>query len=182
MGEQTQISYSFFVFGTLALVMLAVAVVLFFFNYQRKVHQQQEQEHLLQKAYQRQLFEAVIETQEKEQQRIGRDLHDGIGAMLSLIKLQLNNIPKNTALTAEASNRITELSGKLTEAIQGARKISHNLMPATVEQFGLAESVRSLLTEVAATAGIETDLYADDLGSVFLSDSHQIALYRVVQE
>ena len=117
---------------------------------------------------------ALLNGQETERERIARDIHDGIGPLLTTAKLRVSMLP----LPAEARQEISDL---LSEVIREVRRISSNLMPAVLRDFGLGDALQQLVRQMRpADVNI---LYTNDL--LFpsgLGKETSIALYRVAQE
>ena len=89
--------------------------------------------------YQQQLLEATVESQEKERKRVASELHDGVGAMLSAVKLNLNLLQMNG--NGEA---ISETKKMLDETIENVRRISKALLPAGLEKVGPTSTLGEL--------------------------------------
>lgn len=128
---------------------------------------------------QRQRFSAVIEAEENERARVAKDLHDGIGQLLSSAKLSLTavTLPSNDAQGQLLNNSIQVLD----QATQEVRSISHNLMPAALMELGLKEALEDMVLKINESkllnikfsiVGIEARLHAPI----------EVAVYRVVQE
>lgn len=167
--------------GTTVLVVLAVGIILFVTRYQQRLLEQQARTRDLEADLQRRVLEAVLQTQEDERRRIARDLHDDVGTTLSALKMQLY-----------AQNRSTggshELTDVLDEVIQRVRSISSQLLPATLEKFGLAMALPALVQQLNALAPT-TDLVFEHQARVEekrssqqLDRAHELMLYRIVQE
>lgn len=159
--------------GISVLLMLALAIIIFVLQYQRRLFRQQETLREIRQGVQQQLLEAALQAQENERRRIGRDLHDGIGATLSVVKLHLNGWQDSEA--AEQARRL------LNEAVQGVRQISRELLPVVLDKFGLAKALESLARSVPATA--EVDVRFVCTGEVRpLPPRIELVAYRAVQE
>lgn len=128
---------------------------------------------------QRQRFTAVIEAEENERARVAKDLHDGIGQLLSSAKLSLTalTLPPHDAQGQLLNNSIQVLD----QATQEVRSISHNLMPAALMELGLKEALEDMVLKINESkllnikfniSGIEARLHAPI----------EVAVYRVVQE
>ncbi len=117
----------------------------------------------------------LIEGQEKERERIARDLHDGLGAMLTTMKLRLSNeLNKNTK---------EELTHLLDEAIKEARNLSRNLMPTVLVDFGLFDALAQLAQSTEKNTGITVKYSSDcEHERSRLKKSKQVYVYRIVQE
>ncbi len=123
----------------------------------------------------RETKQLLVSTQEAERERIARDIHDGIGPLLTTAKLKLttSNLPSDTTQGVKTL---------LDEVIAEVRRISGNLMPAVLNDFGPGEALRQLASEIEKNTAL-TARYANDLLSPSrLSKETGIALYRIAQE
>ncbi|RZK88860.1 MAG: hypothetical protein EOO62_37015, partial [Hymenobacter sp.] len=96
--------------GVGLLLLLGALLVVFVVTYQKRLLQQQLRLRAAEAEYQQQLLAAVIEAQEHERERIGRDLHDGIGSTIATAKMLVNRLETNQP----ADNR-PELFGMVKE-------------------------------------------------------------------
>jgi signal transduction histidine kinase len=117
----------------------------------------------------------LLEGQEKERARIARDLHDGLGAMLTTMKLRLGHELNET--TKE------ELTALLDDAISEARNLSRNLMPAVLMDFGLFDALAQLAQSTEKNTGITINYICDSEDEKSkLKKSRQVYVYRIAQE
>jgi two-component system NarL family sensor kinase len=117
----------------------------------------------------------LLEGQEKERARIARDLHDGLGAMLTTMKLRLGHELNET--TKE------ELTALLDDAISEARNLSRNLMPAVLMDFGLFDALAQLAQSTQKNAGITVNyIFESEHQKSRLKKSRQVYVYRIAQE
>ena len=117
----------------------------------------------------------LIEGQENERERIARDLHDGLGAMLTTMKLRLGNA------FDETTNE--ELITLLDDAIKEARNLSRNLMPAVLMDFGLFDALAQLAQSTEKNTGIIISYSCDcENEKSSLKKTKQVYVYRIVQE
>lgn len=90
------------------------------------------------------LFNTIIEVEERERQKFSRELHDGLGPILSSIKLYLNLMSE-----LKDESRLNEIYGKtlecLNEAIRSLKEISSNLSPSSLTKYGLVYAIRSFI-------------------------------------
>jgi signal transduction histidine kinase len=124
----------------------------------------------------RQRTVALLEGEENERRRISRELHDGIGQLLTAIQFKLNAI--------EGQQKVrSDIQAILDETIVEIRRISHNLMPSVLLDFGLEAALKSLCTRTAQSTGwkvsFEFDAYPD---ASPLPQELMIGLYRIAQE
>jgi signal transduction histidine kinase len=115
--------------------------------------------------------EALIFTQEEERKRIARDLHDGIGQSLLLIKKQM-----------VATHETTEDNRQLiTDTLEEVRSISRDLHPLQLNQFGLTVAMRDMLSKVEKSSGLFISKELPDIDGL-VTDKSEIHIYRTIQE
>ena len=124
--------------------------------------------------------QSVILGQEEERKRIARELHDGIGVLLSTARIHFSAIedtesPEMSKEVFQKANRMLEQAG--TEV----RKISHNMMPGVLSKFGLRDAIEDLFDELEDTGQIRTDVSLI-CSSERLAENMEITIYRVMQE
>lgn len=132
-----------------------------------------------QKELEREVLRAVIRTQESERKRFAKDLHDGIGQILSASKMQLYSLEE--ASEESRSELIPELRSMIENAIDETRNITHDLMPNELRDFGLVKACENLLERVWKSKGVEVHLEKAQ-EELRLGEDLQIASYRILQE
>jgi signal transduction histidine kinase len=166
-----------FSIATVGIVVLAVAIVVFVIYYQKRMLEEKLRQQTLESDYQQKMLLAAMESQENERQRIAGDLHDSIGAMLSTIRL-------NVATLSRQLNKIDDFQQAkkmIDDTIDSVRKISRDLMPATLQQFGLMQAVKEICTQYAAVSGIPIE-YLQQGEDLHLDRNKEIMVFRIVQE
>ncbi len=116
---------------------------------------------------------ALIEGEEVERKRIARDLHDGLGSMLSGLKIHLKLAEKDNVST-------TEVTTLLDNSIKELRNISQNLMPESLLKLSLEHALRDLC--MANSNTITNVEFQYLINKSNLSKNHQIFIYRIIQE
>ena len=132
------------VIGILIMLALALAFILFFNFSQKRILKEQMRQQRMAYEHQEALLHSTILTQEEERKRIAQDLHDEIGSKLNVILLnahQLKKLEKGNLAMASITN---ELSSLVNTTIETTRRISHDLLPPTLEEFGLVEAIKEL--------------------------------------
>lgn len=127
---------------------------------------------------QKEIFEVTLQSQEKERKRIAESLHNGLGQLLYGVKLSLNQISaKNPMPANEEALRHTEQL--ITQCIRETRRISHELMPAVLEDFGLKEALLDICRQLSS----DTRFHCSFTGlEVKLDKDLEVAIYRIIQE
>ncbi|MTI22514.1 PAS domain S-box protein, partial [Fulvivirga sp. RKSG066] len=126
------------------------------------------------------IIQTIIETEDRERKRIASELHDNLGQKLTTASLNFNAL-KSQLNDEELLDRVSKGLTHLTNAIKDARDISHNLMPRSIEDFGFALSVESLITELNRISETKFEFY-HNLNEKNLKDSVGLHLYRITQE
>lgn len=122
---------------------------------------------------------SAIDGQELERQRLSRELHDGLGQRIIALKLRLENI--KSADQCETMRMVKEVKNSVDETIDEVRRMSHDLMPAVLYEFGIATALRNLLEEVSENSGVRGKFSSE--GKVEeLNKTTKIYLYRIAQE
>ena len=166
--------------GTVAMLLLALALVAFFLLYQKKLVSQQLRLQTLQNAYQKELLSATIQTEERERERIGNDLHDEIGSSLSAAKMLLAQLSYSDTVTEKEQEVVALVEGLLGDSLRDVRNISQNLHPAVLAQFGLEKALHNLSGRCADSFANGMDVRVELTST--LSSTQELALYRIVQE
>jgi signal transduction histidine kinase len=125
---------------------------------------------------------AVMEVSGREQRRIGQDLHDGLGQLLTGIafmsKVQEQRLVENGAPEAAEASKIVRL---VNEAIHKARELSRGLMPGLANPHGLMSSLEQMAHEVQEVFGVNCRFYSDE--PVLIGDATVAShLYHIAQE
>jgi len=124
---------------------------------------------------------SVMEGEEAERSRLAGDLHNGLGGLLSGIKINLSAMKENSVITHENISAFNHAISLLDTSITELRRIAHNLMPETLNHYGLKTAVEDFCTQVSPAGPPEIGLqffgenirYAKEL---------ELTIYRIIQE
>jgi PAS domain S-box-containing protein len=126
------------------------------------------------------LLRAIIDTQEKERQRLAKDLHDSLGQQISAIKFYIS-ATADTTKDKDNKDILVKCNDALMKVLADMRNICFNLMPKTLEEFGLLKAIEELCNQMAFAAKIR--FYVDCSDSFPSLDQYvEIDIFRVVQE
>jgi two-component system, NarL family, sensor kinase len=119
---------------------------------------------------------ALLDGQEKERVRIARELHDGIGQMLTAIRLKLNSIEQE-------QNTKTVLKKMLDDTTNEIKRISRNLMPNVLMDFGLKAAIDELIENTLKYSSIPIEyFFSEKNNSEKLNFDIEVGIYRIAQE
>jgi PAS domain S-box-containing protein len=124
---------------------------------------------------------ARVQAQEEERRRIAREIHDGLGQLLTAIKFNLEILEDTIATGGDEHKRIDDMKNMLDSVMKEAREISYNLMPSVLDDFGLAPALQLLCEQFSQRRNIKVTFEAHGL-SQRLFPELEICLYRIVQE
>ncbi|WP_316734978.1 sensor histidine kinase [Pedobacter aquatilis] len=166
------------------LLLTIVILLLFYYRGVKKLAQQrninyQQKVSDLQRKQQLEISKAMLNAEEKERNRVAQDLHDGLGGMLSGLKINLSNWAKHQNMEthdAELQRIVKQLDGSVTEL----RHIARNMMPQTLLKFGLEIALKDLAESVMSN-DLHVDYQAINI-SKLIAVEEQIIIYRIVQE
>ena len=122
----------------------------------------------------------IIENQENEQNRIAKDIHDGIGQMLTGLKYNLESI--DFKYPEKAESKIESLKELSTRIIQGVRAATFNLTPPELTDHGIVPALQKLTEELSKLTGKNIILFNKTGFSQRLGNITEINLYRITQE
>tara|TARA_R110001583_G_scaffold103371_3_gene250580 strand:+ start:433 stop:2256 length:1824 start_codon:yes stop_codon:yes gene_type:complete len=122
----------------------------------------------------------IIENQEKEQNRIAKDVHDGIGQMLTGLKYNLESI--DISDINKTASKIEHLKELTTNIIKGVRTATFNLTPPELSDHGVVPAITKLTQELARLTGKNIVLFNKTDFNQRLDSLTEINIYRITQE
>jgi signal transduction histidine kinase len=163
--------------GLDAVASLCVVVAVFFAH--RLVN------HLDRLNYQRSLFNnrlisAVLRTEERSRAEFAKELHDGMGPLLSSAKMSLSAITTEN-MSKEQADILNNTRFVIDEAIRSVREISNNMSPQVLEDFGLSRGVHNFISRLQSFYGVEIEFRSGIHDERFDHDI-EVVLYRVICE
>lgn len=124
----------------------------------------------------------ITRAQEEERKRIARELHDDTIQYLVVLARQLDELASNSkGLSKEEKARLEDLRHQTTSIMEGVRRLSHDLRPATLDRLGLLPALEWLASSVEKISGITVKVKAQGAERRFSSEVEQV-LFRIAQE
>ncbi len=143
------------------------------------IHSQQIQQ--LEKERQLLAAQSLMKGQEQERSRLAKDLHDGVGGLLSGVKLSLSTMKGNVFLSEDNAMAVTTIIDQLDSSITELRRVSHNMMPEALIKYGLKEALQNYCESLDRSGAFKVRLQTYGLEERLEQDL-EIILYRIVQE
>ncbi|MGC9331865.1 MAG: sensor histidine kinase [Bacteroidales bacterium] len=118
--------------------------------------------------------------EESERKRLARELHDGLGPLMSGIRMSVSALQKQ--LTNEKQKQIAENANKMVqEALKSVKDISNNMSPHMLENFGLVQALKNFINKISASSELNITLNTS-LKNEKLPHKIEIIVYRVLCE
>lgn len=169
--------------ASIAFAIALLALLLYALKQRNKHLKQREEVHYLEIDKERQntkisTLTALLEGQEQERARLARDLHDGLGGLLSGTKIQLTHLNEKINLTAKTD--LTKTIDQLDGAVDELRRVAHNLMPDLLVKYGLEEALKEYAVRMSNEY---LDINVQFLSfTATLDKENQLLVYRIIQE
>ncbi|MEP0368821.1 MAG: tetratricopeptide repeat protein [Cyclobacteriaceae bacterium] len=132
--------------------------------------QMAEENEILQKGR----FKAVIDAEERERKRIARELHDGLGQLLSTARINVSGVGD------KEDKKIKNSLMLIDQSIEEVRNISHNLMPNALISVGLKSALDGLIRKINDSEQLRASIQID--AELQFDETKIIGVYRVIQE
>jgi signal transduction histidine kinase/ligand-binding sensor domain-containing protein len=123
----------------------------------------------------------LLESQERERQRIAAELHDTLGQSLLIIKNRVALAQSDIDERETVEEQLDELSHSASSAIEECREIAYNLRPYQIARFGLTRTLNAIFMRLNEVTGIQATAETQSIDDL-LADEAQTNVYRVVQE
>ncbi len=170
-----------FLLGIMALVLTILGIV-GYINFRQKQKIQQQQLTELEKEKQLLTTAALLRGEEKERSRLAKDLHDGLGGMLSGIQHLFRNIKGNLVITQETQHSFDRGLDMLDQSIREMRRVAHNMMPESLVKFGLDTALRDFCSDINSAGTLNVSYQSAGLDNKALPPTTSITVYRIIQE
>jgi signal transduction histidine kinase len=161
--------------GLITSLSFAIGVFLIqkIFKYMKRV---EESRRLTEKMF----LNTIIQTEEKERKRFAKDLHDGLGPLLSTVKMSVSTLAQmKQDLASKEIIENTELV--INEAIKSIKEISDNLSPHVLSNFGLVRALSNFINKINIAKTLKINL-STELKDERFDPNVEVVLYRVICE
>ena len=160
---------------------LLVLAFLIYLNFKNKQKLQNLKISELEKDKQLHAIDSMLKGQEEERSRIAKDLHDGLGGLLSGTKLSFTTMKENLILTPENAIQFDKSLSMLDTTMSDLRKVAHNLMPEALVKFGLNEALKDFCTSIQSTQTVKV-IYQKLGSDQKYENTTEVFIYRIIQE
>ena len=167
---------------TASAVALLIISVLIFVNYRHKQKLQLQRIREMETQHQLTATEAVLKGEEQERARLAKDLHDGLGGMLSGIKYSFNTMKGNLIMTPENALAFERSMDMLDSSIKEMRRVAHNMMPEALVKFGLDTAMKDFCNEISNSGALQVSYHSIGMENEAIDQTTAITIYRIVQE
>jgi signal transduction histidine kinase len=167
----------------LGVFILVISFLFLLFRSQQKLLAEKNRLQQAEIDHQKELLRAVIESQEAERKRIGRDLHDGIASSLTNLRITVGHIGNSTPIDGFSEQLIASSKSLIDGMITDIRNISHNLSPEILTIQTLTEAIEELCFIVDQASGIAV-FVTNNAGKKADMPDHtaSLAIYRILEE
>lgn len=153
--------------GVVTLLVLSVFIFgFYYYRNQKKLATQREEIRL---------SNAMLQGQETERHRVARDLHDGLGNVLAVVKFNLWQFAKE-----KPAAELDEIINQVDHSVSELRRISHNMMPEMLLNIGLEAALKDLCESLNSDE-LEIDCQLIDIKNN-IPQQTQVSIYRIIQE
>jgi two-component system, NarL family, sensor kinase len=166
---------AFTIGGTILVITLVAGIVAFLFIFSNRNWKHQREKQLLQTQFQQALLQTQIEIQSQTLQTISQEIHDNVGQVLSLVKLNLST------LKPEEEKKLLDTKQLVSKAINDLRDLSRSLYGNKIAELGLPDAIDNELKILQNSGQFKTSFKTE--GQRFkLEPQKEMVLYRMLQE
>ncbi len=165
----------------LGMLLIGILVIWFLNRAQIKISKEKIKRQEQKLEFQKELLVNTVRTQEKERERIAKELHDDVTSQLSIIHLNLHMLKERLDSEPESDNLIDHIETSLKNSTERTRSIAHELMPSIFKKFGFHHALKELANNVNLTNYIELQVENEHLLAI-TNQFNLLHIYRIIQE
>ncbi|CAH0994529.1 hypothetical protein EMA8858_00639 [Emticicia aquatica] len=125
---------------------------------------------------------AVLQGQDEERSRLAKDLHDGLGGILSSVKYSFLTMKQSFILQEEHALAFEKSMNLLDSSLAELRRVSHNMMPESLVKLGIQDALRDYIHTISENISIKFTYQSFGLDTVLLENIYKTTIFRVIQE
>jgi two-component system, NarL family, sensor kinase len=125
---------------------------------------------------------AVLQGQTEERTRLAKDLHDGLGSILSSAKYSFNHMKQNLIISPENAAAFEKSMDMLDKSIAELRRVAHNMMPEALMKFGLDTALKDFCSSVGQSGAVQLTYQSFGVNETTVPEVASASVYRIVQE
>lgn len=164
----------FIILSTIIFIVFVAGLFIFILQFRKKTIMHENEKQLLS-------LSSILKGQEEERSRLAKDLHDGLGGMLSGIKLNLSSVKDSLSGKEKDRDVFIKSISQLDNAITEMRRVAHNLMPEALLKFGLAEAIRDFCDGLNESREVKV-IFTQMGDNRSIEKATEIIVYRIIQE
>ena len=170
-------------YGMAGVILLVVSFIIIHVRNQNILLKQKAAFKEVELAHQKTLLHAIIQSQETEQRRIGRDLHDDVGTALSRLRMNMERAAAETQMDAVQLQLYAGSKQIIDKVMMDVRNISHQLSPTVLNLYGFTEALYDLASIINQAGQLTLSISNEAEGLLSqLDPTASLSLYRVIQE
>lgn len=169
------------IIATMGILLLIFFVVLFVLLHQKKMLANKSALIDSEIKHQKKLLDVSLEIAEQERMKVAANIHDDVGMMMNVLKLNLNRAHKNLTDTNLIDEILNNSYGIIDNSIETIRAISNDLMPPTLIKLGFVKGVRELCRQINLSEVIQIE-FNSELEEFATDKKVEFHLYRLIKE
>ncbi len=181
---ETTVEISILPFVTISLALAVAFVVGFvrlFAAYKKRINAEVDLKQKIEQAFERRLIEASLESEEINRSRFAMDIHDDIGASLTLLKMKVQYAHTHPEEFKNPQEMYDQTQILIDQTIQKIRQVSQRISPSTIQHFGIIPPLEDLISSINESKQIKIQL-THNFDDQRLGTFTEINLYRILQE
>lgn len=171
----------YIIISILVSLLLALGVVWFLNQAQKKITKSRLKEQELKLEFQKKMLENTVRIKEQERKRISIELHDDVSSQLGIMNLNMHVLKKKMPEGHGLADIIDQIEMSIKRSSERSRAISHELMPISFKKFGLHQALEELADSINVTGVLSIEIDNDYL-ILHKDDFKLLHIYRVIQE
>ena len=165
----------------MGILILMFFIVLMILLYQKKTLAHKSEAAARDTEHQKKLLDASLEIAEQERTKIAANIHDDVGMLLNVLKLNLRRIQRNTDNKEQVEEILGNSFGLIDNSLDIIRTISNDLMPPTLINLGFVKGMKELCRQINLAGSIEVSFVSEE-ENIEMDKKNELQVYRLVKE